>query len=760
MNQFNLNYITIITAVINIALGFVVLRSDKNALLNRLFFIFTLILALWSTANFLFQTLSPSLFIFQSTYSTGSLALIGALPWIIFFTKKSLRKIQSAIIIILGIFLFFLPFFDGLIIKRIIPVDTGYTFESGPLFTGYGIALAALLVFLLFRLIVAFRSSSGIDRTQFGYTLFGISFFAFVSFSFGVILPLFGIKSVVAYDAQSSLIWVGFTAYAITQHKLFNIKVIATQAFIVLLLILILFRAISSNSTLDMLFESVVFVFTAVVSYFLVRSVQGEVKRREEIEKLAKEKTEALGEVEQRNKNLAALQKVSGIVLNENDMKLMAQRILDELPVQLDSCVGALLSIVREGQLVAYAMSSNSFTQKIHSLVGTDLEKYSYPIKRDFNLMHNTILDKKSLDSDSLSDFISPPIPKPVAFTIQRLIGARHIEAVPLFAGGEAFGVMMYVFTAGKEQIHGKNFEIAKAIADEISLAIQRAQAFQKLKDANEYLAQLDKMKDEFISMASHELNTPLAAIEGYLSMILDEGMGGKIDAKTREYLNRAYDSSKRLAELIMDLLNVSRIEQGRLKMKFSNCNLYELAESVIHELQIKADSKKIYLKLAGDKTKVPMTWCDPDRIREIFVNLAGNALKFTDQGGVTIMVEAGEGGTVRGTVADTGRGIAKEDQKKLFQKFSQVKREIDEHQGTGLGLYISKNFVELHKGRIWVESEAGKGAKFIFELPVLTEEPKELAGAILEKPINAPQIETATKDAPQIVTDSSKSPV
>ena len=755
MNEFNLNYITIITAVVNIALGFIVLRSNKDALLNRLFFIFTLILALWSIANFLFQTLSPSLFIFQSTYSTGSLALVGALPWIIFFTKKSLRLFHVAVILTLGVVLFCLPFFDGLVIKQIVPAGTGYTFESGPLFTIYGAILVVLLAYLLLSLIFAFRKSSGVDRTQFGYTLFGISFFALVSFSFGVVFPLFGIKSVVAYDAQSSLIWVGFTAYAITRHKMFNIKVIATQAFIILLLILILFRAISSNSTLDILFESIVFVFTAVVSFFLVRSVQGEVSRREEVERLAKEKTAALGEVEERNKNLAALQRISDIVLNESEMKTMAQKILDEIPKQLESCAGAMLSIVKDSQLVAYALSQHQFSAKILSLVGGDLEKYSFPVKKDFNLSHAVLVDKEPHDSDNLSDFISPPISKAVALTIQKMIGARHIEAFPLYAGGEPFGVMMFVFTESKDRVHEQNHSIAKAISDDMSLAIQRAQAYQKLKEANAYLADLDKLKDEFISMASHELNTPLAAIEGYLSMVLDEGLG-KVDPKAKEYLNRAYDSSKRLAELILDLLNVSRIEQGRLKMKFTKTNFASLVESVIKELQLKADTKKLYLKLEASKTELPETFCDPDRIREVFVNLIGNSIKFTDKGGITVKLSKPDD-HIRAEVVDTGRGIAEADQKLLFQKFSQVKREIDEHQGTGLGLYISKNFVELHKGRIGVTSEQGKGATFFFEIPIMKSAPKEVAGAMLDKPVNAAQIETGPKGVPAIVAESSK---
>ncbi len=758
MSSINLNYLTLITAIVNLVFGLLVLKSNSKNKLNQYFFIFTLALVAWAFTNFYVLQYSPTALWFRLTYSTGGLSLIAALPWVNVLTNKKFSTFLTVAYSSLALILFFLPLTTAQIIQGVSSNNGKVDFTSGPLFNLYGALLLVLLFYLLYRLFTGFKQANREVKSQIGLTLVGISIFGAVSITFGVILPIFNIRPVVPFDVQSSLIWVGLTAYAITKHGLFNIKVIATQGFIVILLLLILFRVIGAKTTADIIFESIVLVFSTIIGYFLSGSVRNEVFRREEIEKLDKEKPEANDELAQRNKNLRALQKIADIVLNENEMKPMTQKILDELPSQLDHCVGGFLSVVRKGELTAFALTSNQFNAKIFSIVGENLEKYSYPIKKEFNRLHEVIVSKQILDSDTLSDFISPPIPKTAALLLQKIVGARHIEAFPLYAGGVPFGVLMYVFSAPKDEIHGKNFEIAKSIAGEMSLAIQRAEAFQQLKDANEYLAQLDKMKDEFISMASHELNTPLAAIEGYLSMILDEHMG-KVDAKSREYLSRAYDSSKRLAELILDLLNVSRIEQGRLKMKFAQTNLADLAESVIHELQIKADTKKIYLKLDSNKKDVPLTWCDPDRIREVFVNLAGNALKFTDKGGVTIKVTKGDGDTIVGSVTDTGRGIAKDDQKKLFQKFSQIHREVDEHQGTGLGLYISKNFVELHKGTLSVESDAGKGATFSFTLPIVKTAPKKLEGAILDQTaFSAPQISAETSPSvPAIVTASSK---
>jgi len=622
----------------------------------------------------------------------------------------------------------------------------------------YYILLSYLFVFFVvsfYFFLSKYRAAIGQERRRLQVFFLGIVSVIIINLVvYYVVRPLVGSDKYYRIGNYSSILFILATTYSIVAHSLFDIRAILTSVFAIGLNIILLVQIFLSQSVGEAALKTVVSVVVGIGSYSLVRNISQEIRRRKEIEKLAEERIETLKELEQRNKNLAALQKVSKMVLNQIEMRPMIQAILDEIPKQFENCTGALLNLVRGGHMAAYAISTNEFTKKIYSLVGDDLEKYSYPIKKSFNLLHDTLVDKQLKESIHLSDFISPPITKPISATIQTLVGIKYVLAVPLFAGKEPLGVMLFAYRVPKEQLLDKDVDMATAISDETSLAIQRAYAFQQLKDANEYLADLDQLKDEFISIASHELNTPLAAVEGYLSMILDEHMG-KVDDKARVYLTRAYDSSKRLAELILDLLNVSRIEQGRIKMKFAKTNLYDLAESVMHELQVKVDAKKLTLKLEGERKKVPQTWCDPDRIREVIVNLVGNAIKYTEKGGIRMKISE-DAGRIRFEVIDTGRGISPEGQKKLFQKFSQVNRELDEQKGTGLGLYISKNFVELHKGRIWVESEDGKGSDFIFELPLLTEPPEKIEGAILEGPLSAPRVEIRDKKPPSIITQSS----
>ncbi|MDP3992979.1 MAG: ATP-binding protein [bacterium] len=745
----------LINAIPSILLGLFVLLDNPKLQTSKTFFYLSLSLGLWGTAYF-FWLISQSA---ETALLWVRILMVGAIfipatyfHFIIHFLELFKQKHKLVVTFYLLSLVFALISFTPLFLTGV-GHQLSFSFwpSAGPLYLPFLIYFFLTILYATALLYREKRRAPHLKLRQIDILIAGAVLGMIggaTNYPLWYGIPILPVGNIFVVSFSVSI------AYAILKHHLFNIKVLLTEVGVAVVLLTIFLFTITGQR--DRFFINFLLLgVLALGGYILIKSVRDEVSRREEVERLAKERIEALTELEQRNKNLATLQRISDIVLNESEMKPMAQKILDEIPKQLDSCAGALLSIVKDSQLVAYALSEHQFGHKILSLVGGNLEQYSHPVKKDFNLTHAVLVDKEPHDSDNLSDFISPPISKTVALTVQKLISARHIEAFPLYAGGEPFGVLMFVFTDSKDQVYEKNHSIAKAISDDMSLAIQRAQAYTKLKEANAYLADLDKLKDEFISMASHELNTPLAAIEGYLSMVLDEGMG-KIDPKAKEYLNRAYDSSKRLAELILDLLNVSRIEQGRLKMKFTKANFASLVESVIKELQLKADTKKIYLKLEAPEADLPQTFCDPDRIREVFVNLVGNSIKFTEKGGITIKLSHPDD-HIRAEVVDTGRGIALDDQKKLFQKFSQVKREIDEHQGTGLGLYISKNFVELHKGTIGVTSEQGKGATFFFEIPVLTAAPKEVAGAMLDKPVNAAQIETGPKGVPAIVAESSK---
>jgi len=282
------------------------------------------------------------------------------------------------------------------------------------------------------------------------------------------------------------------------------------------------------------------------------------------------------------------------------------------------------------------------------------------------------------------------------------------------------------------------------------------------LRYANNRLREVDAMKTEFVSMASHELLTPISAIEGYLSMIVDEHLVRIDDPKANKYITSVYRSSKRLARLVADLLNVSRIEEGRLLVEKKVVNVVELMQQTVDELKFKAAEKQVKLSFVSrlDPNYIN-TFGDADKIKEVLVNLSGNGIKYNKAGGQVVLsaqlwptqtVEQrwhamahtvidkgrfGQGALQRIVnsaytqmvgeqqiviaIQDTGVGIAYEDIGKLFQKFSRVGDwSTQETPGTGLGLYVSKALIEMHHGKIWVESAGvGKGSTFFFSLPL-----------------------------------------
>ncbi len=227
-------------------------------------------------------------------------------------------------------------------------------------------------------------------------------------------------------------------------------------------------------------------------------------------------------------------------------------------------------------------------------------------------------------------------------------------------------------------------------------------------------IREVDNMKDEFISIASHELRTPVTLIKGYLSMVL-EGSFGKIENKEIENgIIVAARATKRLELLVEDLLEVSRIEQGRFQINNVKVDAGAIIEEIVAQFKVQADEKKLALEYAVPEEKVPQVSVDPDRLKQVLVNLIGNSIKYTEKGSVKVTLQL-RNQMVEIKIVDTGIGMSADDQQKLFQKFYRVQNEKTQKIiGTGLGLWITKQIVELMKGKISVESMEGVGTQTV----------------------------------------------
>lgn len=228
------------------------------------------------------------------------------------------------------------------------------------------------------------------------------------------------------------------------------------------------------------------------------------------------------------------------------------------------------------------------------------------------------------------------------------------------------------------------------------------------------------QLKNEFFSIASHEIRTPLAAIKGNSALLMQE-YGDKNDTAFSELVSDIREASTRLIRLVTNYLDVARLDQGKVPLNPSAVDVAAVVASVVAEMQGLAADHNLYIRSEIQPGTIPPVWADLDRVKQIVYNLIGNAAKFTEQGGITIMAEA-QPQTVKVLVVDTGRGISPEGQKVLFHKFQQTKSQ-DGANGTGLGLYISKLLVNLMGGEIRLESsEVGKGSTMSFTLPVASE--------------------------------------
>lgn len=266
------------------------------------------------------------------------------------------------------------------------------------------------------------------------------------------------------------------------------------------------------------------------------------------------------------------------------------------------------------------------------------------------------------------------------------------------------------------------SYFLIKSVLKEIKTREQLQELTQKLKKAYTELKKIDLAKSEFISIASHQLRTPLTTIRGYISLLLD-GSYGKIDKEIEEALKGVYQNSLRLISLVSDLLDISRIEMGKMFFDFKEISLEDIVDDVIKDIKIIAEKKNLYLK--WDKPEgLPKIVGDQQKLHQAILNIIDNAIKYTKEGGVTINIRYQKSGT-KDTIlfesSDTGAGIRKYELESIFKGFDRGDNIQKTHpDGVGLGLRIAEMIIEAHQGKIWAESEGeGKGSTFYIELPV-----------------------------------------
>ena len=634
----------------------------------------------------------------------------------LFFPKNKVSKLTVAIIIFCNIAMAFITLSDGAVIKEIIEVPNaekriifGWAYYWLYVFYIPGFFIASYIV--LFR---KYLKETPLVRIQILYILLGMTAASTPAMVTNLNLPTFGYFELNWVGQLFTVFWIGGVAYAIIKHRLMDIRLVVARslAYIFLIVIIAAFYT-SAIFVLGNLFftESAnanQIVLYAILTIFVAFTFQPLKYYLEQI-------TERIFFKNNYNSNelLSSLTRILASTIRIEDLGIKT----------LNQLLNTML--ISRGTFYIFQEKTSSLV-----IAGGHDGKHTYDEEtmRKLSTNKNIMIFEEEVNEQN-----------------KKLMKDMNVSIIlPLFVGDKMHGLLLLGEKKSGDIYFGKDIELLKIFGPEVSVAVENAKAYEEirkfnitlkqeiekatedLQEANLKLKEVDKLKDEFVSLASHELRTPMTVIKSYLWLLVDKKNIASLSEKQKMYIDRAYQSTQRLINLVNDMLNVSRIESGRLTLSMRPMDLVGLVSTVYNEMMPKAQEQKMTMQFAKPLQPLPKVQGDLERVEQVLINLIGNSLKYTQQGGnIRIQVEYNpQDKTEIVSVIDNGKGIKKEDMPKLFKKFSMLGENYlvkQSAQGTGLGLYLSKSIVELMGGKIWVESEGEeKGSTFSFSLKAI----------------------------------------
>ncbi len=608
------------------------------------------------------------------------------------------RYIYFTIGIVGAIILFFVPShfnIESVVIENIDSFQT--TFTPGILYSVFGVYFLASVITASIVLIRKYFIVKSSQKPQIIFVLSGILITFVISVVANLVLPLLGNTLLINFTPLSTIFMTGFAAYAIIAHHLFDIRVVIkrTVVYSVLLLFVLAVYALVVFSFAQIFGGEVAFGVQSfvpnIVAALLIAFGFDPLKRW--------------------------LQSVTDKYLfkGEYDPQVVASNLARALSnaVNLDESLDSMMAVLTQEMRIGH----------VATLVVRQIDKDNV-VKRVKATGYSNLVKLETLPTGHLFEYFTKH-PKLIVVeelkdqserrstknelhnAVGQLEQFQTAIALPLLVKKNVIGVLLIGEKLSGDIFSQQDLQILELIGNQTAISIEKAQFYEE-----------DKLKSEFISIASHELLTPTAAIEGYLSMVLDDKMP-QTKSQQMQYIKRAYDSSRRLADLVKDLLSISRIESGRIKIASVPLDILTILDQAVGELQSTAKAKGLTISFSKPKS-IPKVIADPDRVMQVCINLINNSIKYTPKGSITISVTLNKNMVVV-EVKDTGIGIDKKDIQHLFEKFRRIENPATAGiTGTGLGLYISKNIISLLGGEMTVQTAVGQGSAFTFSLPVV----------------------------------------
>lgn len=707
-----------IVTLFNLFLGFLTYYKGKQNRINRTFFLLILCVSAWSIFNFLgdytaeiLSSESLSTFYTKCTFASAMLIPSVFLVFSILFPKikRSVSYFTTIPILLWGLCVAMLSF-NNFILQEVQIRGQQIKIIMGPLSWIYTLHIFVFFIVAFYILFKKYLSTKSIEKMQIQYVFLGTIFSAVGGAITNLILPLMNesLRSS-RYGPYFTVFLIAFSTYGIIAYRLFDIRIIVKRTIIYSVLLVFVmatytivvfsFAALFGSDTQITFKNSAANIVAALLIAFGFDPLRrwltnvtdkylfkGEYSSQEVLNKLSTMLSSVIDLDE-------ALISMMQLITKEMRLKNAATFILtsfdDVIEVKRVRQTGyrdpSVLKLTTNGQLIKYLSS-----------ISHDSVLVTEELVRELTDKDSTIINSTKFDFHR------------IAVKLQKL---RAAVTVPIFVKERMIGIFVVGEKLSGDIFTNQDLSFLKAVAGQTASAIEKARFYEE-----------DQLKTEFVSIASHELLTPTAAIEGYLSMILDDKIV-KVDPKTRDFLEKVYKSSRRLAELVKDLLQVSRIEAGRIVVDCKAFDLTEKITSAIDGIKITADQKKIDLKYDEPKGKIPQAFADPEKVTQVITNLISNGIKYNNDGGaVTIGIEVEEKTkNIKVSVTDTGIGMSENTIAHLFEKFYRSPEVMSYYQGTGLGLYISKNLIEKMQGKMEVKSALGQGSTFSFTIPIYT---------------------------------------